>query len=296
MTDTARTRFGLLAYGSSGRLHRAAQAALLTVQAHAPRGGITPPDLVVLTDRPSLYRWFGSGLTIDRLTDRVLTEWRGPRGDRYRPKIEALRQLSRDEAADVVLIDADTMARRDLTPFADRLANGGLFLHLREYALAAPPRKGDRSLTGEILGRAWQGITPDDRAAMWNGGVIGASKRHRGIFDRTLAVFDEMRVASTHFAVEQLAYSIVFPAYGEVEEAAPWFDHYWANRTFFDRAIARFLSRATMEGLTAPDAADRLRAQPIEGPLDGRVPWWKARLRRLVSASTDDDDVESDGN
>ena len=61
---------------------------------------------------------------------------------RYRPKIEALRRLAADAAADVVLVDTDTMARRDLTPLAERLAAGGCVLHRREYALAAPPRRG----------------------------------------------------------------------------------------------------------------------------------------------------------
>ncbi len=118
---------------------------------------------------------------------------------------------------------------------------------------------------------------------MWNGGVVACSRRHRGIFDRTLAVFDEMRAASSHFAIEQLAYSIVFPAYGPLEEAAPWFDHYWANRPWFDRATERFLSRALMERWTPDAAAERLRRQPLEGPLDARVPWWMARLRRLFA-------------
>jgi hypothetical protein len=280
-------RFGLLAYGPSGRLHRDAVVALLTVLAHRP----TDSEIVVLTDRPDLYRWFGDTITVDPLTDAVLTGWRGPTGDRYRPKIEALRRLA-DGTADVALIDADTMARRDLTPFAERLAAGAVMLHRREYALAAPPRKGDRSLPREILGRTWQGITPPRDASMWNGGIVASSRRHHGIFDRTLAVFDEMRVASRHFAVEQLTYSIVFPAYGPIEEAAPWFDHYWANRPWFDRAAERFLSRALLEGQTPLDASQRLKHHPIVGELDARVPWWMTRLRGLVSAAEcDDDDI-----
>lgn len=280
------TRFGLLAWGSSGRLHRDAVVALLTVQAHLPAGS----EVVVLTDHPKLYRWFGSSLIVDAVGEATLADWRGPSEDRFRPKIEALRRLA-DSTADVALVDADTMARRDLTPFANRLAEGALLLHRREYPLAAPPRKGDRSLTHEILGRTWQGIAPDASASMWNGGVIASSRRHRGVFDRTLAVFDEMRGASGHFAVEQLAYSIVFPAYGPLEEAAPWFDHYWANRPWFDRAVERFLSRTLVEGLTPAEAAGLLRRAPIVGPLDGRMPWWKARLRRLMAVESDDDDI-----
>jgi hypothetical protein len=287
VTEEPGTRFGVLAYGPGGRLHREAAAAILSVQAHRPPA---TSEIVVLTDQPARYRWFGDSITVDPLSDRVLTEWRGQRGDRYRPKIEALRRLAADAAADVLLFDVDTMARRDLAPLAARLAAGGLVLHRREYALAAPPRRGDRALKEEILGHSWQGIAPDASASMWNGGIIGSSRRHKGIFDRALAVFDEMRDRSRHFAVEQLAYSIVFPAYGTIEEASPWFDHYWANREWFDRAIERFLSDARLKELTAAAAAERLKLEPITGPLDGRLSWWRARLQRLVSHPDGHDD------
>jgi len=286
MTVEPGTRFGVLAYGPGGRLHREAAAAILSVQAHRP----ATSEIVVLTDQPGRYQWFGDSITVDPLSDRVLTEWRGQRGDRYRPKIEALRRLAADAAADVLLFDVDTMARRDLAPLAARLAAGSLVLHRREYALAAPPRRGDRALKEEILGRSWQGIAPDASASMWNGGIIGSSRRHKGIFDRTLAVFDEMRDRSRHFAVEQLAYSIVFPAYGTIEEASPWFDHYWANREWFDRAIERFLSDARLKELTVAGAAEHLKREPITGPLDGRLSWWRASLRRLVSRKGGHDD------
>jgi hypothetical protein len=283
------TRFGLLAYGSSGRFHREAAVALLTIQAHAPAAS----ELVVLTDHPRLYRWFGSSITVDPLTSATLTEWRGPHNDRFRPKIEALRRLAADSTADVVLVDTDTMARRDLTLFTDRLAAGAVFLHQREYGLAAPPRKGDRSLTREILGKSWQGIAADRDSSMWNGGVVASSRRHRGIFDRTLAAFDEMRLATRHFAVEQLAYSIVFPAYSPIDAAAPWFDHYWdwATRNRFDRAIERFLSLARLGDLTPAEAGEDLRQRPIVVPLERRAPWWAKPLRKLVSRQDPDDDV-----
>src|SRR5690606_18805724 len=115
-------------------------------------------------------------------------------------------------------------------------------LYAREYRIAETRRRGDRSLKSDVLGRAWAGIDADDRTWMWNGGVIGVPGRVAGVMDRTLEAFDQLRAASTHFAVEQLAYSIVFPRFGPVEEGRQWFDHYWANRSWFDRRIDRFLS------------------------------------------------------
>ena len=69
MTAGPGTRFGVLAYGPDGRLHREAAAAILSVQAHRP----PVSEIVVLTDKPARFRWFGDSITIDTLSDRVLT-------------------------------------------------------------------------------------------------------------------------------------------------------------------------------------------------------------------------------
>ena len=286
MSESARTRFGVLAYGPSARLHREAALALLTLRAHAPASS----EVILLTDRPAHYRWFRDSITIDQLTPALVKSWRGPYDDPFRPSLEALRHLAADGAADVALADTDTMARRDLTPFVARLAAGAVFMHQREYRLAAPPRKGDRPLAREVVGRTWNGITPNETSAMWNAGVVASSRRHVGIFDRTLAVYDEIRPATRYFAVDQLACSIVLPAYAPLEEAAPWFDHYWANRPWFNCAAERFLCRVLLEDLTASEAADRLKAQPIMGQLDGRAPWWLARLRGIIASEVPNDD------
>jgi len=288
VSGASATRFGVLAYGPRASLHREAAAALLTIKAHAPAAA----EVVLLTDRPGHYRWFGNSITIDRLTPAIVREWRGRYDDPFRPSLEALRRLAADSTADVVLADSDTMARRDLTPMVERLAAGAVFMQQREYLLAAPPRKNDRPLAHQIVGRSWSGITPDGTSAMWNAGVVGSSGRHAGIFDRTLEVYEAIKPVTRYFAVDQLACSIVFAAYAPIEAAAPWFDHYWGNRQWFNRAIERFLSRALLDGTSPAAAADQLRAQPIPGALDARAPWWLARLRRIISpAVPDDDDV-----
>jgi hypothetical protein len=285
MTPSRRTRFGVLAYGPRPALHREAAAALLTIVAHAPEHS----EVVLLTDRPGHYRWFRDSITIDRLTPAIVRAWRGRYDDQFRPSLEALRRLAADATADVVLADSDTLARRDLTPMAERLAAGAVFMHHREYALGAPPRKGDRPLATEIVGRTWNGITPGPASAMWNAGVVASSRRHAGIFDRTLAVFDEIRPVTRYFAVDQLACSIVLAAYAPMEEAAPWFDHYWGNRPWFNRAVEQFLSGALLDGLSPGAAAERLKLQPIQGALDARAPWWMARLRKMLSPTVPDD-------
>jgi hypothetical protein len=283
------TRVAVLAYGRDLRRHREAAVALLTLREFAP----APAAVIVLTDQPARYRWLANEITIEPLSEATIAAWRGPSADRFRPKIEALRQLSHD-GAHAVLVDTDTMARGDLSPLVEHLRGGGFLLYEREYRIAAPPRRGDRRLRHEIFGRDWSGIAADDTSWMWNGGVIGVSGHHRGVADRALAVFDEMKQASGHFALEQLAYSIVFPAYGPVRAANDLFVHYWGNRAGFDRQIARFLSAALMEGLTPRAAGARLRAAPIDGPIDGRIPKWQRYVTKLLRIAADDDAERDD--
>jgi hypothetical protein len=271
-------RFGVLAYGARTELQGEAAVALLTLQAYAPPGS----EIVLLTDRPGHYRWLDGAVTIDRLSADIIREWRGRYDDQFRPSLEALRRLAADGTADVVLADTDTMVRGDLSPMVDRLAAGAVFMHRREYALGAPPGKNDRHLASGIVGRTWQGITPSATTAMWNAGIVASSRRHVGIFDRTLAVYDDMKPHTRYFAVDQLACSIVLSEYAPIEAADPWFEHYWANRPWYDASIARFLSDALLEGLTPSAARDRLKAHPIVGARDGRVPWWFRKLRQMV--------------
>ena len=73
VSGASATRFGVLAYGSRAALHREAAVALLTIKAHAPAAS----EVVLLTDRPGHYRWFGNSITIDRLTPAIVREWRG---------------------------------------------------------------------------------------------------------------------------------------------------------------------------------------------------------------------------
>lgn len=272
-------RWGVLAYGSKPSRHTEAHGAVLSAIAHAA-GGL---ELFVLTDRPDCYRWLEDSVNIEHLSPTTLRAWRGPTDDRYRPKIEALRWLAAGAPSHVVLVDTDTLARRDLQPMMARLDEGAFLLHEREYELAAPPRRGDRALKNEILGREWRGITPGPQTAMWNGGVVGCPHARLAVLDEVAAVFDRMRPASRHFAIEQLAYSVVFEARGEIAAAAPWVDHYWANRPFFARAIERELATMLMLGMRAADAAARWREHPITGALDGRPTGWRRLAGRLAA-------------
>ena len=114
------------------------------------------------------------------------------------------------------------------------------------------------------------GLRRTRTASMWNAGVVASSRRHAGIFDRTLAVFDEIRPVTRYFAVDQLACSIVLAAYAPIEEAAPWFDHYWGKPSMVQsrhRAVseprAARRADAARRQRSAEEAAHRRRARRV---------------------------------
>ena len=275
------TRYVTLAYGDAPGVYRQSLMLLLSVVAHAPQ----PCELVVATDRPECYVWFGTRVEIEYLDRAVLDGWRGPEPFSMRQKLALLRAAWPDHGA-IVLLDADVVARRDLTDFTARLDAGDLFMHKREFVLSRSRRPGNRRLWQQLqtlpgLSRGAQPpIGPD--AAMWNSGVIALPASGRAFADEALRLYDELaRAGVRHFATEQLVEGIVFSSTGRLHEAEPWFTHYWGNKPGYDHEIASRLADAFIEGLSVKEAAERLRQRPIDVPVEVR-PGKREKLRRWL--------------
>src|SRR6188768_3035224 len=133
-------RYVTLAYGDAPGVYRQSLMLLLSLVAHAPE----PYELLVATDRPECYVWFGTRVEIEFLDFPRLEAWRGPSPFSMRQKLELARAaiptpesgLSRTQPAATVLLDADVLATAPLAPFVRRLLAGELFMHKREYVLS----------------------------------------------------------------------------------------------------------------------------------------------------------------
>ena len=264
------TRYVTFAYGDAPGVYRQSLMLLLSIVAHAP----SPYELVVATDRPECYVWFGTRVEIEYLDRAVLDGWRGPDPFSMRQKLALLRAACPDEGA-IALIDADVVARGDLARFAARLHDGELFMHKREYVLSRSSRPGNRRLWRELRARGRMleahGITLTDDDAMWNSGVIALPARDRGLIDKALQLYDAIGAAGLrHFAAEQLVEGLVFSRTKRLHAAEEWFTHYWGNKPGYDLEIARRLADAFIEGLSVKEAATRFREQPIGLPVEVR--------------------------
>ena len=271
-------RYVTLAYGDQPGVYRQSVMLLVSLVACAPE----PYELVVATDRPECYVWFGTRVDIEYLDPSLLRAWRGPEPFSMRQKLMLLRTAWPESGA-VVLLDADVLARCDLAPFVEALHAGALFMHKREYTLSQSRRAGNRRLWNALRRTPIEGYTPSGEDAMWNSGVIGASSTDRPLLDEAIALYDAMgRRGIRHFATEQLVEGIVFGRTGRLRAAEPWFVHYWGNKAGHDAEIARRLSEAFLEGMSVKDAAADYARRPLELPAEVR-PTRVQKLRRWLS-------------
>jgi hypothetical protein len=272
------TRYVTLAYGSQPGVYRQSVMLLVSLAAHAPE----PYELVVATDRPECYVWFGTRVDIQFLDASLLRAWRGPEPFSMRQKLLLLR-TAWPQSGSIVVLDADVLATADLTPFVEGLRAGALFMHKREYTLSRSRRAGNRRLWRALQTTPLAGYTPSEGDAMWNSGVIAAGAADRALVDEAIALYDEMGARGIrHFATEQLVEGLVFGRTGRLRAAEPWFVHYWGNKDGYDAEIARRLSESFLEGMSVKEAAAYYRTHPIELPPEVR-PTRSQKIRRWLA-------------
>ena len=276
---TPPTRYVTSAYGGSPAVYRQSLMLLVSLLAHAPE----PREIVVATDRPECFVWFGTRVDIEFLDRARLDEWRGPEPFSMRQKLELLRATWPGHGG-IALLDADVLATHPLDPFVRQLHAGAMFMHKREYVLSRSRRAGNRRLWTSLRGlHSSVAVTAED--AMWNSGVIALPASALPLVERSLALYDEFGAAGIrHFATEQLVESLVFARAGRLRAADPWFAHYWGNKDGYDAEIARRLSEAFIDGLSVKEAAERYREGPIELPVEVR-PTRGKKLRRWLKGT-----------
>lgn len=280
------TRYVTLAYGDAPGVYRQSLMLLLSLVAHAPE----PFELVVATDRPECYVWFGTRVEIEYLDAKRLEAWRGPQPFSMRQKLELARLSAQGgaEGGAMVLFDADVLALKSLHTLVEQLHAGSLFMYKKEYVLSESRRSDNRKLwraLGEFekRGRPQSDALFSDDAAMWNSGVLAVPATDRPLLDSALELYDRLGSSGVrHFATEQLVEGVVLGRTGRLKPAEEWFAHYWGNKPGYDAEIARRLADAFIEGMTVKEAAARYRDTPIDLPLE-ICPSRPKKLRRWLS-------------
>src|SRR2546428_10678614 len=80
------TRVALVSFGDREEWYAQAHLAILTALASLP----PPCEVVVTTDRPDWYVWFGDRVRLRRLTPEQIVDWSGPPRFGWRVALKAL--------------------------------------------------------------------------------------------------------------------------------------------------------------------------------------------------------------
>ena len=241
----------------------------------------------IMTDQPRRYAWFGDRVEVVSVTGERMQAWKGRYNLFSRIKIEYLKELLARQETDLLVLDADLLARQDLTPLVQRIAAGELFMHLIEYPLAKGRSPRTRKVWRHIRGKTYGEVTISDDLLMWNAGVLGFGWQHRAVVERMLAVYDAFSddgLFKLRHTTQQHTISVCMQRQGPLKPAEQWFAHYWANKGGYQLAIDRQLSVILSRGLSVDEASDYCAAHPIERPLLFRRRWWHKILRKLIPA------------
>ena len=267
------TRYITMAYGDAPAVYRQSLMMLVSLIAHAPE----PFEIVVVTDHPDRFVWFGTRVEIDYLDAGRLAKWRGPNPFSMRQKLELARSSIAEGRREIVLLDADVLARKPLGAFIERLRAGDLFMHKREYVLSETRRVGNRKLWQALKKR---GFRTDD--GMRNSGVLAIPSLDSQLLDAALEMYDALGAGGVrHFATEQLVEGVVLGRTRRLKPAEPWFIHYWGNKSGYDAVISQVLADAFIEGLSVKDAVDRYLNNPIDLPPEVRPTRYEKLLKKI---------------
>jgi hypothetical protein len=273
------TRFVFVTFGPNDMLHVQAWYAMLSIIAHAPAG----TDLVMVTDSPDRYRWFGNRVRVLPIDAATIRRWRGPHDYLWRVKFEAMRAAAALGPEPVVYCDCDVVARADLARMVEAIDLGAVFMHHREIALGDMRRRSMRPLQRHVVGRAWAGIPVVASDAMWNAGVVGV--RDHALIDRAESMSDELLDSGfQHSLYEQLAFSLTLANTGRLQPADAWTVHYWDNKEGWCMSIAERVAAMGVRGLSVDDAAEAVRSDPINRPVSVRKRWWNRYFKTLAGA------------
>lgn len=276
------TRYTLMTFGHDDFRYWEGYWCLLGLLAYAPQ----PCEIVMTTDHPEYFRWFGDRVRVHAMSSDQVSEWMGPHDYFLRTLIKTL-ELGTilEPAADVVVyMDTDSVARRSLAPMIDAVLSGQILMDRKEYNLFGEGKgknKAARNLWRLVGDRYWTGVPVDRATDMWNTGITAIGRNDAPLVKQALSVCDEMFAAGcSHRLTEQIAMSAVLTANQRAAEvnpigAEPFILHYWGNKDGWNEAIAGHLATIHLRGLSVDGAVQFLIDNPINRPpVIGRTRKW----------------------
>ena len=208
--------------------------------------------IIILTEDPSLFNFFGNIAEIIPIDKNIIKEWEGKYQFFWRVKIKALQHIAEKYPLDSILyLDGDTFFYKDMQPIRDGLQNGQNYMHIEEGKLAELSSKTEKLMWKQMQGKTYGNIEIDKKVAMWNAGLVGVSNKHLDCLQTTLEMNDAMcGDGVTRRLIEQFAFSLGLNQSSKLQPADHIVGHYWGNKPEWNRMINNFLEECFMKNCT----------------------------------------------
>jgi hypothetical protein len=256
---------------------------------------LRPPKIQVhvLTDKPQEFESlipFFYHFEIKNLTNTEMEECRGMPPNNYRVKAIAIKRFLDTHAGNVLFCDTDTVLLRPLEPLFADITNGGVYMHQFEGEIAADSafKKLHTRLTGDTAAMAEVlSFASEPKWYMWNSGVVALNHDRKELLADVVKLTDYIYSKARNHTSEQLAISYCLSKAGTIQEAAPYFYHYW-NLKEFRQLLKTFFTLNAEESI--PNLVKKIRhldAMTIQHDKNAweDLPFLQRMLKRLRGKS-----------
>lgn len=211
--------------------------------------------VIVLTDKPEKFNFFGSRVEVIEVNQDKLKEWRGSHNFFWRVKIEALLFVSKKYPnTDLLFVDSDTFLMRGLDKIKAKLKEGNNFMHLREGEICSSKSKTQTKMWKQMKGKSYDGVLIDTKSDMWNAGVIAVSHKNLDCLTKALALCDAICADNViPKLIEQFSFSLALQQGAQLLPAENYIKHYWGNKPYFVQFMNAVILDNAMENKSIDD-------------------------------------------
>jgi len=223
-----------MVYGSIDVFHEC-KFSLLRLLSVYEKSKISPPEIIIYTDKPDQFSSFGDRLVlhIREIRPSQIRQWRGEIDFIFRPKIEMLLDCVSHYTGKLLYTDSDTYCLQPLEPLFDLLSDSSVILHKCEGSIGNPYNLHIKKWKGFLRRQTKSGLSAALKMSMWNAGTIGFTPVQAPLLQEVLSTTDEVHRKFPKHTVEQFAFCYTFQKHHlQLEEAEPFLFHYWNLKEF----------------------------------------------------------------
>jgi len=165
------------------------------------------------------------------LTSDQLKTWRGKKDYLHRIKPEMLRFFSSNHEGNILYCDTDTVFLKSPMPLFEKIETGRLIMHKSEGHIHNQNLPLFKKTSKFLRTYSFPGENVAYDMEMWNAGIMGFNSSKRFLFDKILALLDDLYDKYERHYMEQVAVAHFFGQQSPMP-CEDYIFHYWNFKEF----------------------------------------------------------------